>query len=79
YHRTSPYQDALYNVDGSSQALNTSGTPLTHGRGTWGFYGQARKVVWRADEASGPVPRNVALYGGAFITPGPGQSYPIEA
>ncbi|WP_199542046.1 carbohydrate porin [Paraburkholderia kururiensis] len=79
YHRTSPYQDALYNVDGSSQALNSSGTPLEHGRGTWGFYGQARKVVWRADEASGPVPRNVALYGGAFITPGPGQSYPIEA
>lgn len=79
YHRTTPYQDALYNVDGSSQALNPSGTPLEHKNGTWGVYGQARRVVWRAEEANGPIPPNVALYGGAFVTPGRGQSYPIEA
>ncbi|WP_322046533.1 carbohydrate porin [Paraburkholderia sp. J67] len=79
YHATIPYQDSLYNTDGSSQALNPTGTPLEHGNGTWGFYGQGRKVIWRSASAAGPVPENVALYGGAFVTPGPGQAYPIEA
>ncbi|MDR6390898.1 carbohydrate porin [Paraburkholderia phenoliruptrix] len=79
YHNTSPYTDDLHNVDGSSQVLNPSGTALKHGNGTWGFYGQARKVIWTAPGSEGPVPPNVALYGGAFITPGPGQSFPVEA
>lgn len=79
YHNTSPYTDDLHNVDGSSQILNPSGSALKHGNGTWGFYGQARKVIWTAPGAKGPTPPNVALYGGAFITPGPGQSFPIEA
>ncbi|CAH2904950.1 MAG: Carbohydrate-selective porin [uncultured Paraburkholderia sp.] len=79
YHNTSPYRDDLHNVDGSSQALNPQGTALTHGKGTWGFYGQARQVVWTATGSEGPVRPNIALYGGAFITPGAGQSYPVEA
>ncbi|MCP1120209.1 carbohydrate porin [Robbsia andropogonis] len=79
YHDTSPYTDDLRNVDGSSQAVNPFGTAVTHGSGTWGVYGQARKVVWRAADSESPVPRNVALYGGAYITPGPGHAYPIEA
>jgi porin len=79
YHNTSPYTDDLYNVDGSSQALNPFGTALKHGSGTWGFYGQGRKVVWTAAGSEGPVRPNIALYGGAFITPGVGQSYPVEA
>ncbi|VVE90490.1 carbohydrate porin [Pandoraea bronchicola] len=79
YHATAPYTDTLYNTDGTSQALNPTGTPLKHTGGTWGFYGQGRQVIWRDAESHGPVPRNVAVYGGAFITPGAGQSYPIEA
>lgn len=79
YHNTSPYTDDLYNVDGSSQALNPFGTALKHGSGTWGFYGQGRQVVWTAAGSEGPVRPNVAVYGGAFITPGVGQSYPVEA
>jgi len=79
YHKTTPYTDSLYNTDGSSQALNPSGTPLKHTGGTWGFYGQGRQVVWRDANANGPVPRNLAAYAGAFITPGSGQAYPIEA
>jgi porin len=69
----------LYNTDGTSQALNSSGTPLKHGDGTWGIYGQGRQVIWRDDDSHGAVPRNVAAYGGVYITPGPGQAYPIEA
>ncbi|MCP1120373.1 carbohydrate porin [Robbsia andropogonis] len=79
YHKTTPYTDSLYNTDGTSQALNPTGTPLKHTSGTWGFYGQGRKVFWRDSDSKGPVPRNLAAYGGAFITPGPGQAYPIEA
>ncbi|WP_186020108.1 carbohydrate porin [Burkholderia gladioli] len=79
YHSTSPYTDDLHNVDGSSQALNPLATALTHGSGTWGFYGQARQVIWSETGSVGPVPPNLALYGGAFITPGAGQSYPVEA
>lgn len=78
YHSTTPYSDALYNTDGSSSALNPMGTPLKHGSGTWGFYGQGRKVVW-AEPAGRFVPENVAVYGGAFVTPGSGQSFPLEA
>ncbi|KKB60984.1 porin [Robbsia andropogonis] len=79
YHSTSPYTDDFHNVDGSSQALNPNQAALTHGSGTSGLYGQARKVVWIATGSYGPVRPNMALYGGAFITPGVGQSYPIEA
>ncbi|WP_250520721.1 carbohydrate porin [Caballeronia sp. NCTM1] len=79
YHSTSPYTDDLNNVDGSSQALNPLGTALMHRSGTWGFFGQARQVVWTAKASEGPVRPNLALYGGAFITPGAGQSYPVEA
>jgi len=79
YHNTTPYTDDLSNVDGSSQALNPMGTARTHGSGTSGFYGQARKVVWTAKDSPGPARPNVALYGGAFVTPGSRQSYPLEA
>ncbi|MDN7681575.1 MULTISPECIES: carbohydrate porin [Burkholderia cepacia complex] len=78
YHSTTPYSDALYSQDGTRQSLNPMGTPLKHS-GTWGFYGQGRKVVWTRQGPGGPVPENVALYGGAFVTPGVGQSYPLEA
>ena len=78
YHSTAPYSDALYNTDGSTQSSNPMGTPLKHDAGTWGLYGQGRKVVW-TNGAGGFVPKNVALYGGAFLTPGPGESYPVEA
>lgn len=79
YHSTTPYSDALYNQDGTKQSLNPMGKPLKHDSGTWGFYGQGRKVVWTRQGSGGPVPENVALYGGAFVTPGVGQSYPLEA
>ena len=79
YHDTSPYTDDLRNKDGSSQATNPFGGAVMHTSGTWGFYGQARKVVWRSADVISPVPRNVAVYGGAYITPGPGHAYPIEA
>lgn len=79
YHSTSPYTDDLHNVDGSSQAIDPERTALTHGNGTWGFYGQARQVVWTATGSEGAARPNIALYGGAFITPGAGQSYPVEA
>lgn len=80
YHNNTPYNDALRNVDGSSQALTFPfGTPLTHEGGTWGMYAQARKLVWKAAGTDGPVPANVALYGGAYVTPGAGQAYPVEA
>jgi porin len=79
YHNSTPRVDDLRNVDGSSQALNPRGIPLTHGSGTTGFYGQGRKVVWTGKGAPGPVRPNVAMYGGAFITPATGQSYPLEA
>jgi porin len=78
YYSTAPYSDALYNTDGSTQSANPMGTPLKHGGGTSGFYGQGRKVVW-ANGAGGFVPANIALYGGAFVTPGAGESYPLEA
>ena len=76
YHSTTPYSDALYNTDGSTSALNPMGTALKHGSGTWGVYGQGRKVVWA--EGGGFVPENVAVYGGALVTPGSGQSFPLE-
>jgi porin len=79
YHDTKPY------VDDRSFPVPVSGPggtviPVTtHESGTWGFYGQARKVVWKAAGATDPFPPNVALYGGTYITPGAGQSFPIEA
>jgi porin len=78
YHSTTPYSDALYNTDGSTRSLNPMGTALKHKSGTWGVYGHGRKVVW-ADGARGLVPENVAVYGGALVTPGAGQSFPLEA
>lgn len=79
YHSTTPYSDALYNTDGSTRSLNPMGTALKHKSGTWGVYGQGRKVVWVAEGAGGFVPENVAVYGGALVTPGAGQSFPLEA
>lgn len=79
YHSTTPYSDALYNNDGTRRSLNPMGTPLKHDGGTWGVYGHGRKVVWTGQGLGGPVPENIALYGGAFVTPGSGQSYPLEA
>ncbi|MDO8317989.1 carbohydrate porin [Rhodoferax sp.] len=80
YHNTSPY------VDGNSFpvpiVLPGGGVipVVTHDGGTWGLYGQARKVVWKAADAPpGPFPPNVALYGGAYVTPGAGQAFPFEA
>jgi porin len=78
YHSTTPYSDALYNTDGSTRSLNPMGTARKHESGTWGVYGHGRKVVW-AGGAGGFVPENVALYGGALVTPGSGQSFPMEA
>lgn len=78
YHSTTPYSDALYNTDGSTRSLNPMGTALKHESGTWGLYGHGRKVVW-AEGAGGFVPENVAVYGGALVTPGSGQSFPLEA
>jgi porin len=77
YHSTTPYSDALYNTDGSTRSLNPMGTPLKHKSGTWGVYGHGRKVVW--SEGGGFVPENVAVYGGALVTPGSGESFPLEA
>lgn len=79
YHNTKPY------IDGSSFPVPVPGPngaliPVkTHDGGTWGLYGQARKVVWKEEGAQGPFPPNVALYGGAYATPGSGQAFPFEA
>lgn len=79
YHNTKPY------VDDGSFPTPVSGPDgalipvVTHDGGTWGLYGQARKVVWKATAAQGPFPPNVALYGGAYVTPGAGQAFPFEA
>ena len=78
YHNTSPYRDDLDNTDGSTQSQNPFGTAVKHDSGTSGFYGQARKVVWTKANADGIVPPHVAVYGGAFVTPGSGQSFPLE-
>lgn len=76
FHSTSKFNDPLYNTDGSSQAVNRTGTPLQHA-GRSGGYVQGRKVYWRA---GGPgVPENLAAYGGMVLAPGAGESYPVEA
>ncbi|WP_322047941.1 carbohydrate porin [Paraburkholderia sp. J67] len=78
FRNTSPYKDPLYNTDGSSQALNSTGDPLMHTSGNWGLYAQGRKVVWR-ESGGGPVPRNLAVYGGALVAPPSYNAYPLEA
>lgn len=79
YHGTKPYVDDRsfpVPVPGPGGAL----IPVTtHDSGTSGLYAQARKVVWKAAGAQGPFPPNVALYGGAYVTPGAGQAFPFEA
>ncbi|MVA27249.1 carbohydrate porin [Agrobacterium vitis] len=79
YRRSAAYNDALYD-DGPGNPTFSSATPtvITHKNGTNGVYGQVRKVLW-SDPNGGPVPKNLAFYGGVFHTLGEGQSYPWEA
>lgn len=76
FHRTSRYNDPLYNNDGSTQVDNPAGQPLRH-RGTTGLYAQGRRTVW--SRLAPGAPENVALYGGAVLAPGTGREYPAEA
>lgn len=76
FHRSSRFDDPLYNADGTTQAENPMGTPLAH-RGTTGVYAQGRRVVWSKSGAG--TTENIAAYGGAVYAPGAGQAYPLEA
>ncbi|MGV1954077.1 carbohydrate porin [Agrobacterium sp. 22-214-1] len=77
YYRSTRYEDALYNSGWGNPTFGPAPTIVEH-EGTTGVYGQVRKVVWSAPGA-GPVPENIALYGGLFHTFGDGQAYPWEA
>ncbi|WP_234891189.1 carbohydrate porin [Agrobacterium vitis] len=79
YRRSAAYNDALYD-DGPGNPTFSSASPtvITHKNGTNGLYGQVRKVLW-SDPNGGPVPKNLAFYGGVFHTLGDGQAYPWEA
>jgi porin len=81
YHNTTPYvDDRSFPVPVPGPGPGGALIPVvTHGDGTTGLYAQARKVVWKEDAARGPFPPNVALYGGAYVTPGDGQAFPFEA
>ncbi|KAA6487797.1 carbohydrate porin [Agrobacterium rhizogenes] len=79
YHSSSPYDDALYNSGwGNPTFMSASPTIIEHKNGTTGIYAQGRKVIW-SNPSSGPLPENIALYGGVFRTFGDGQAYPLEA
>jgi porin len=78
YHRSTPYEDALYNSGWGNPTFGPNPTIIVHDSGTTGFYGQVRKVVW-SKPSGGPIPDHVAVYGGVFHTPGEGQAYPWEA
>ncbi|ACM38460.1 MULTISPECIES: carbohydrate porin [Rhizobium/Agrobacterium group] len=78
YHRSTSYEDALYNSGWGNPTFGANTKIVNHDGGTSGVYGQVRKVVW--SEASGsPIPENLAVYGGLFHTFGDGQAYPWEA
>lgn len=79
YHGTKPYVDDRSFPAPVPGPGGTLIPVVTHDRGTWGLYGQARKVVWKESGAQGPFPPNLAIYGGAYITPGAGQAFPFEA
>jgi porin len=79
YRDSAEYDDPIYNVDGTSKIFNPAGKVLVHRDGTNGVYAQFRKVVWTGGARSFMGPETLALYGGTFITPGAGQSYPVEA
>lgn len=77
YYNSASYEDDLYNSGWGNPTFGASPTVIEHD-GTFGMYGQARKVVW-SQSSGGPVPENLALYGGVFHTFGEGQAYPWEA
>jgi porin len=78
YHRSTPYDDALYNSGWGNPTFGANTTIVTHDGGTSGLYGQFRKVAWSKPSDS-PIPENIAVYGGLFHTLGDGQAYPWEA
>ncbi|MCF1495723.1 porin [Agrobacterium vitis] len=78
YHRSAPYEDALYNDGWGNPTFGVSPTIVTHENGTTGVYAQARKVIW-SNPSGGMIPENLAIYGGIFHTFGEGQAYPWEA
>ncbi|MGV1822365.1 carbohydrate porin [Agrobacterium tumefaciens] len=78
YHRSAPYEDALYNDGWGNPTFGPAPTILTHESGTSGIYAQARKVIW-SNPSGGIIPENLAVYGGIFHTFGEGQAYPWEA
>ncbi|MBP1861472.1 carbohydrate porin [Rhizobium herbae] len=78
YHRSAPYEDALYNDGWGNPTFGAAPTIITHDSGTSGVYAQARKVIW-STPSGGLIPENVAVYGGIFHTFGEGQAYPWEA
>jgi porin len=78
FHSSSNYDDPLYNQDGTTQAQDSSGSPLQHS-GRWGGYFQGRKVYWRGGEHGSNSLESLAGYGGLVLTPGAGETYPVEA
>jgi porin len=78
YHRSTPYDDALYNSGWGNPTFGANPKIVTHDGGTSGLYGQVRKVVW-SNPSGNIIPENLALYGGLFHTLGDGQAYPWEA
>ncbi|MGR6468344.1 carbohydrate porin [Rhizobium sp. PAMB 3182] len=77
YYRSTSYEDALYNSGWGNPTFGPS-TKIVDHKNTVGLYGQFRKVVW-SEPGEGPIPENLALYGGVFHTFGSGQAYPWEA